>query len=183
MDVEIVLVPFELRPSMPEEGYQVSELEHAGHSDRVEKHIERIAERDGFPWVDPPFVPKTHRALSLGEIARDAGEEKHWTVHTAIFTAYFGEARDIGRPEVLLDIAEQHEIDPNVLERVWDEDAYGERLHQFRHVGIGLGIESTPAALICNELIIGSRPLRVFQEALERCLVTPENVEEVAAEQ
>jgi predicted DsbA family dithiol-disulfide isomerase len=181
--VELVLVPYELRPSMPDEGYQFSEFEASGHSDRVEDHVARLAARDGFPWVDPQFLPKTHLALSLGEMARDVGEEKHWEVHAAIFTAYFGEARDIGTSEVLLDIAAEHGIDTDGLQHVWDEDAYGERLHQFRHVGMGLGIESTPAALICNELIIGSRPLKVFKDSIERCLVTAENVEEVANEE
>jgi predicted DsbA family dithiol-disulfide isomerase len=48
-DVEFALAPFELRPDMPEEGYQMSELEAAGQSDRVEDHLVRIAQRDGFP--------------------------------------------------------------------------------------------------------------------------------------
>jgi predicted DsbA family dithiol-disulfide isomerase len=183
MDVEIVLVPFELRPSMPDEGYQYSEFAAAGHSDRTEDHIKRIAARDGFPWADPQFLPKTHLALSLGEIGRDEGEEEHWELHGAIFTAYFGYGRDIGTREVLLEIAAEHGIGAERVRKVWDEDAYGERLHEFRHVGMGLGIESTPAALICNELVIGSRPLKVFKDALERCLVTPENVEQVANEE
>jgi hypothetical protein len=47
-------------------------------------------------------------------------------------------------------------------------------------VGLHLGIDSTPAALICNELLIGSRPYAVFKDALDRCLITPENVQQVA---
>jgi hypothetical protein len=56
-----------------------------------------------------------------------------------------------------------------------------ERLHQFRHIGMHLGIESTPAALICNELLIGSRPYGVLKESVDRCLVTAENVEQEAS--
>ena len=95
----------------------MSELEAAGHSGHVEDHIERLAAKDGFPWHNPPFLPKTHRALTLGELARDRGEDAHWAMHQAIFTAYFGEMRDIGSEEVLLDIAAAHGFDgPGVTE-------------------------------------------------------------------
>ena len=167
---------------MPEEGYQMSELEAAGHSSHVEDHIERLAAKDGFPWHNPPFLPKTHRALTLGELARDRGEEAHWAMHKAIFTAYFGEMRDIGSEEVLLDIAGAHGFDGPAVQQAWEEDALGERLHQFRHVGMHMGIDSTPAALICNELLIGSRPYQVLRDAIDRCLVTADNIEEEAAE-
>jgi len=173
-----VLVPFELRPDMPEEGYQMSELEAAGHSDRVEDHIERLSAKDGFPWVNPAFLPKTHKALTLGELARDKGEDAHWRVHEAIFTAYMGEGRDIGKEDVLLEIAAEQGFDESVVKEALAEDAFAERLHEFRHIGTHLGIDATPAALICNELVIGSRPYRVLKESIDRCLVTADNIEE-----
>lgn len=181
MDVEIVLCPLELRPDMPDEGYAMSELESAGTSGRVEQHLFRLAERDGFPLVIPPFLPKTHLALVLGEVARDLGEEMHWRVHQAIFDAHFGHGADIGKREVLLGIAKELDLDASAVNEAWDTDSYGERLHQFRHVAMHLGIDSTPAALICNELLIGSRPYQVLQDAVDRCLVTPDNVEEEAS--
>jgi predicted DsbA family dithiol-disulfide isomerase len=166
---------------MPDEGYQMSELEAAGHSDRVEDHIERLAAKDGFPWHNPPFLPKTHRALTLGELGRDQGEEKHWAMHQAIFGAYFGQMLDIGKEDVLLEIAADQGIDSDVVKDAWETDALGERLHQFRHIGMHMGIDSTPAALICNELLIGSRPYQVLKDSIDRCLVTADNVEEEAA--
>jgi predicted DsbA family dithiol-disulfide isomerase len=183
MDVEIVLTPFELRPDMPEEGYQKSELEEAGHSDRVRDHLLGLAEREGFPMVIPPFLPKTHLALTLVEMARDQGEESHLKMHHAVFGAYFEHNRDIGSRDVLLGLASDHGMDTKQVVTAWDEDGYAERLHQFRHLAMHLGLESTPAALICNELLIGSRPYAVFRDAVDRCLVTPESVEEELADQ
>lgn len=159
----------------------MSELEAAGHSGRVEEHLLRIAARDGFPFMVPPFLPKTHLALSLGELARDAGPEKHWAMHRALFGAYFGEGRDIGSRDVLLEIAASEGFDAEEVRTAWDEDRYGERLHQFRHVAMHLGIDATPAALICNELLIGSRPYEVLRKSLDRCMVTAANAEEMAA--
>lgn len=173
-DVEFVLVPFELRPEMPEEGLQVSDLEAGGQSDRVHDHLKRIADRENITMQIPPFLPHTHKAHTLAEMSRDRGGAVHDTMHRALFSAYFAEGKDIGDAEVLLDLAEREGYDRDEVQRAWDEGTYDERLHQFRHVAMHLGLDATPAALICNELVIGSRPYEVLRDSLDRCLVHEE---------
>ncbi len=165
---DVVLVPFELRPDMPGEGMDLSEIG-TGHSDRVDDYLERTAAKEGFPFSQPKVLPNTHKALVLGEVARDLGDATHRVVHGAIFEAYFGRGHDIGSRDVLLEIAEEVGIEPRELENAWEQGTHDERLHQFRHVALHLGLDATPAALICNELFIGSRPAGVLREALERC--------------
>lgn len=181
-DVRWFLVPFELRPDMPNEGYQVSELEASGFGERVEEHLQRVARTDGFAMVNPPFLPKTHKALVLGEMARDQGDEVHRRAHAAIFAAYFAQGRDIGDSQVLREIAGDLGFSVADVDTAWESGSYDERLHQYRHVAMSLGLDSTPAALICNELLVGSRPYRVLADALERCMVTPDNIEQRAGE-
>jgi predicted DsbA family dithiol-disulfide isomerase len=176
-DVEMLLMPFELRPDMPAEGLQMSELEAIGSSDRVEEHLLRIAEQDGFPMQSPPFVPHTHKALVIGEMGRERGESAHWAIHHALFGAYFGEGLDIGDEEVLLEIAQSEGYSPEDVRQAWESGLFDEQLDQFRHVGLHLGIDATPAALICNELYIGSRPYKVFKDALQRCIAAAEEPE------
>ncbi|MBE0417010.1 MAG: DsbA family protein [Coriobacteriia bacterium] len=168
VDFDIFLVPFELRPTMPDEGIELSQDE-TGHSERVDEYLERAAKKEGFPLSQPSLLPKTHKALVLGEVARDLGDALHRRVHAAIFRAYFGEGKDIGSSEVLLGIAGEFGIEREELEKAWEEGTHDERLHQFRHIALHLGLDATPAALICNELFIGSRPAGVLREALERC--------------
>jgi len=177
-DVEFVLVPFELRPDMPDEGYQMSELEASGHSERVEEHLLRIAERDGFPMVIPPFLPKTHKAQVVAEMGRDRGQVAHRAIHHALFSAYFAEGKDIGDAQVVLALAEEEGYAREDVERAWREGTYGERLHEFRHLAMHLGLDATPAALICSELIIGARPYQVLKESLDRCLVHREALDD-----
>jgi predicted DsbA family dithiol-disulfide isomerase len=168
LEFDIFLVPFELRPAMSEEGLDLAEVG-TGHSERVDEYLERTAEKEGFAFSQPPFLPSTHRALVLGELARDQGDELHRTVHAAVFRAYFGDGLDIGSAEVLRGIAVEVGLAADELEQAWNEGTYDERLHQFRHVAMHLGLDATPAALICNELFIGSRPAGVLREALEKC--------------
>jgi predicted DsbA family dithiol-disulfide isomerase len=171
----VVDIPFELRPTIPEQG--ISASEHGlGHSDKVDEHLRRLAEREGVPFTVTDHVPKTHKAMVMAEVAREEGV--HGPVHRAIFEAYFGHGEDIGDETVLLRIATEHSIAPERVVEAWAEGAYEERLHAFYHLGLDLGVDSTPAALICNELLIGTRPYGVIRDAVQRCLVTSDNVAE-----
>ena len=176
-DAELVLVPFELRPDAPPEGLS-AKAEGLTHSERVEARLRELAAEAGAPMLDIDLVPNTHMAMTLGEFARDLGEETHRAVHAAIFGAYYGEGRDIGRREVLLDVATEQGLDAAEAGAALDDGRYDERLHEFVHLALHLGIDTTPSALICNELLIGSRPYGVLREAVQRCLITPQNIEE-----
>ncbi len=176
-EADLFLIPFELRPTLGPEGVPVSEIG-PGHSDKVLEHMHRMASEGGLTLVHPELVPSTHLALALGEFARDIGEEVHEAVHEAIFSAYSGRGEDIGDRDVLLGIAEGQGLDPAEVAAAFDEGRYDDRLHQFYHVALGLGISATPSALICNELLIGSRPYGVLAESLEHCIVNAQNVAE-----
>ncbi|GAB4278597.1 MAG: DsbA family oxidoreductase [Coriobacteriia bacterium] len=176
-DVEIVRVPFELRPDIPDAG--ISAREHGlEHSDKVEAHIQRVAAQEGLPYSPVDHIPKTHKAMVMAEVARDEGI--HPAVHKAIFRAYFGEGADIGSESVLLRIAEDEGLDTEEVVEAWSSGRYRERLHAFRHLADDLGVTATPAALICNELMIGSRPYGTIRDAVERCLLTEANIERAA---
>ena len=177
-EVEVVHVPFELRPDIPDEGIYASE-HGMGHSERVDAHLRRLAENDGVPLVFVDHIPKSHKAMLMAELARDAG--LYGPVHKGIFHAYFGEGQDIGDEGVLLRVASEAGLDPQDVEDMFANGTYEERLHAYRQLGVDLGVSSTPSALICNELMIGSRPYGVIRDAVERCLVTEENVETAAS--
>lgn len=170
-EVELFLVPFELRPEMPAEGLPISSVG-GHHSERVQEHMHRLAEEGGLELVFPDFVPNTHAALSLGEFARDLGPEAHEAVHEALFSAYSGRGLDIGSTEVVLDVARDLALDADEVAVALAEGRFDERLHQFYHLGLQIGITGTPAALICNQLLIGTRPYEVLQAALDGCLLT-----------
>ncbi|MDI6900756.1 MAG: DsbA family protein [Anaerosomatales bacterium] len=175
-DAEFALVPFELRPRIPREG--ISAAEHGlGHSERVERRMLELAEEAGLPMELRDHVPNTHRAMLMAELSRDLGWAQHWRTHMAIFRAYYGDGRDIGDDAVLLDVAEKSGLDPREVQASWDEGRYEERLHEFGHVALHLGVTATPSALICNELHIGSRPYGVLREAVQRCLITEQDLE------
>ncbi len=172
---DLFLIPYELHPHMSEEGVAVTTI--GTHSPRVVEHMRKMAAEASLPLVFPEFVPETHLALALGEYARDLGPEAHEAVHEAIFEAYSGRGENIGDIDVLVHIAEDHALDPQDVRRALETGDYDDRLHDFLHLALSMGVSATPSALICNELFIGTRPYRILEESLERCLVTPDKIE------
>jgi len=169
-DIELVLAPFELRPDMPKEGIKLAGQDQSGHSGRVEEYLIKSAAREGASMVLPDFLPNTHLAMGMAEIGRDAGDRVHKELHAAIFSAYFEAGLDIGDRGVLLDIGKRQGLDPAIIEEAWSAGEYDERLSQFRRLGATLGVDSTPAALVCNELLIGAQPYQIIKKAVGRCL-------------
>jgi predicted DsbA family dithiol-disulfide isomerase len=171
-------VPFELRESIPDGGWSAIERG-LRHSDHLEEFIVRQAREAGLPMLDPlpDDLPNTHRAIVMSEVARDDGAETYRRIHDGVFRAYYGEGLDIAKPEVLLDVARAGGLDVERVRRAWGTEKYEQRVHAMRHLALSLGISSTPASLICNELLIGSRPYRLLSESIERCLLTRMSVE------
>jgi len=166
-------VPFELRPDMPEEGISAAE-NGLGHSERVEAHLLELASAAGHPMVLPDLVPKTHRGMVMAEIARDAGPDVYEAVHEAIFSAHYGLGLDIGSPEVLLEIAAAQGLDQTAVTAAWQDGTYEERLHAFVHLAMELGVNTTPSALMCTQLVVGTRPYKVLAEVMKQCSAPPE---------
>lgn len=174
-EVELFLVPYELRPALPAEGVTREEAGHV-YSERVVRHMRAMAREGRLKLRFPKFVPNTHFALALSEYARDLGPEAHEAVHEAIFDAYDASGLDIGSEEVLLEIARTHSIAREDVAAAFREGRFDDRLERFRNLATSMGITGTPAALICNELFIGTRPYRVLEESLERCMVTEDKI-------
>lgn len=166
--VVLDFIPFELRPAMP--ARVDPEVVGATHSPRVEEYLDRVAAEEGIPLVHPDFVPNSHNALALAELARDAGPSYYESMHAAIFNAYLGEGRDISDRMVLSRIAEKEGFDSAQVRDVWDERLYDERLEALRNYAIQIGVGATPSAIVCDRLLIGSRPYGVLEQALAACL-------------
>lgn len=178
-DAIVLKVPFELRPDMPREGLSAA-AEGFAHSGKVDEYLVRTALQDGFGMRVMDYIPHTHDALVMGEVARDSRGDLHDTVHDAIFAAYFADGRDIGDRDILLDVASANGLDTEAVREAWETDSYEERLLGFSSVARMLGVTQIPAALVCNELVIGMRPYEVLKQALDRCVSTRRDAEEAA---
>jgi predicted DsbA family dithiol-disulfide isomerase len=165
--VVLDFIPFELRPGIL--ARTSPETMGATHSPRVEEYLDRVAAEEGTPLAHPDFVPNSHDALALAELARDAGPAYYESMQGAIFAAYLGAGRDISDRSVLTQIAAKEGFDSAQIARVWEERVYDERLAALRAYAIQIGVAATPSAIVCDRLLIGSRPYGVLEQALAAC--------------
>ena len=83
--------------------------------------------------------------------------------------AYWSEARNIGDPAVLRELAHEVGLPPDDVERVLDGDDYLERIEASTRSALSLGASGVPAWLLDERLlVVGAQPRDVFEQAFDR---------------
>jgi predicted DsbA family dithiol-disulfide isomerase len=115
LDVQISWLPFQLNPGMPREGMPRAEYRKAkfGSLERSRQLDARVSDEGRSEGIEFAFdrierTPNTVAAHKLIQAAQQVSLGNF--VVDALFRAYFEEARDIGDPQVLADIAAKHGV-------------------------------------------------------------------------
>jgi predicted DsbA family dithiol-disulfide isomerase len=114
---------------------------------------QRTASRMGFSLVRPDLVPRSRKAHELILHAKES--EIGRPTLDAIFTAYFLEGRDIGRIDVLVDIAQSVGLDLTESKAVLDVDRYGAQILRARQQALEVGVTSAPALVTPSATLQG----------------------------
>ena len=164
-DVEIELrwLPFQLNPDMPREGMPRAEYRKAkfGSEERSKQLDARVIAEGKSEGIDFAFdrierTPNTSAAHRLIAMAADQG-----AVVDALFRAYFEEARDIGDPKVLADIARQCGVDG------WPEKARD--VSELEEEVRALGISAVPTFIFERKLgVSGAYPAEQLAGAMRQ---------------
>ena len=160
-------LPFDLHPEYPPEGIPRSEL-HTRYGEPFHDRLQATFEAAGLAYNPPPdVVPNSRLALRLTELARDRG--LHDRAHDRLMEAYWAEARDIGDPGVLRELAADVGLDGEEVDRVIEGGDYLERVQASTREAQSLGINGIPAWIIDRRLLVlGAQPQQVFEQAFAR---------------
>ncbi len=114
------------------------------------------------------FLPNSRRALILSEYAENTSFFA--ALHLKIFKAYFEEGRDIGDPEVLVEIAESSGFSREEVEQAWQDASLNQQLQEIAAAAHQEGASGGVPTFIINEryIIVGAQPYSVFQETLQK---------------
>jgi predicted DsbA family dithiol-disulfide isomerase len=114
------------------------------------------------------FLPNSQRALILSEYAKKAGVFA--TLHLKIFKAHFEEGKDIGDPEVLIELAESSGLSRKEVEQAWQDVSLKQQLQEIATTAHKEGATGGVPTFIINERykIVGAQPYGVFQETLQK---------------
>jgi len=102
------------------------------------------------PWI----VPWSRKAHELAFHARQ--ENCFRQIHESLFHAYLIEGKDIGRVDVLTEIAGKAELDPREVKAILDVDRYRHDVEEARGQGIRDGAEGIPCLLWQGRVLHGN---------------------------
>jgi predicted DsbA family dithiol-disulfide isomerase len=144
--VTVERVPFELCPP------PAPLIDPAAEPWRARWSQARAAEPE-LELAAPRLVPWTRKAHELAAQARE--QQRFDAVHRALFEAFHLDGRDLGRVDVLLDIAARFEMDLSHTKAVLDVDRHTEAIEQARADAERLGVVGVPALRSGSRMLAG----------------------------
>jgi predicted DsbA family dithiol-disulfide isomerase len=173
--VKVEWVHFPLHPETPAAGQSLEELFRGRNVDRKAMHAQMKARMDaeGLPYGERTMTYNSRLAQELGKWAdtQPGGE----AFHDAMFRAYFVEARDISRPEVLVEIAEQVGLPRDAAAEVLEKRTFKAAVDADWKLSREYGITGVPTFVAGHRGVVGAQPYEVIER-----LVKQAKAEEVA---
>jgi predicted DsbA family dithiol-disulfide isomerase len=165
--VKVEWVHFPLHPDTPSEGRALADL-FAGRNVDLRAMYAQMKARmaaEGLPYGERTMTYNSRLAQELGKWAdtQPGGE----AIHDALFRAYFVEARDISRPDVLLEIAAGVGLSPAGAREVMERRTFKEAVDADWALSREYGITGVPTFVAGRYGVVGAQPYEAL-EALVR---------------
>ena len=175
-EVDLHMQPFELNPTMTQEGVDATEYltsKYGLSPEQFAANRARIVERgaaEGFTFGPRTHIWNTfdaHRLLFWAGAEGPRGSQR--ALKRALITAYHGRGRNPGAHDVLLELAGQVGLPVERAREVLERGAFAEEVRQAERFWQELGITGVPAVIINRKhLISGGQPHEVFEQALRQ---------------
>jgi predicted DsbA family dithiol-disulfide isomerase len=175
-EIELHLQPFELNPTMTDDGADVGEYLQSKYGlspEQLAVNRARIVERgasEGFSFGERTHIWNTfnaHRLLFFAGVEGPPGSQR--ALKRALLRAYHGEGRNPGAHDVLLDLAGQVGLPVERAREVLERGEFADEVRQAERFWQEVGIHSVPAIIIDRRhLISGGQPSAVFEQALRQ---------------
>jgi predicted DsbA family dithiol-disulfide isomerase len=166
--VRVKWIHFPLHPDTPQEGRSLADL-FAGRGYDVPKMQAQMRARmaaEGLPYGTRTMTYNSRLAQELGAWAdtQPGGE----AIHDALFRAYFVDAKNIGDPEVLVEIAASVGLPADKAREVIEKrthkaaiDADWEKSHRY-------GVTGVPTFVIGNNGVVGAQPYEALEALVKQ---------------
>jgi len=166
--VKVEWVHFPLHPETPAEGQSLEDLFKGRNVDRKAMHAQMKARMDaeGLPYGERTMTYNSRLSQELGKWAdtQPGGE----AFHDAMFRTYFVEARDISRPEVLLEIAERVGLPLDAAREVLEKRTFKEAVDRDWALSRRYGITGVPTFVAGDSGVVGAQPYEVLERLVKQ---------------
>ncbi|HEY5647439.1 MAG TPA: DsbA family oxidoreductase [Pseudomonadales bacterium] len=171
--VNVVWRAFQLYPGLPDEGMDREaflRLRYGGSGrppsrSGIEAEAARVSIQMRFDKIGR--MPNTFKGHRLLHRARADGVQH--ALADSLFSAYFEQGRDVGSDAVLVELAEQHGLDPQETARFLASDESGEEVQAELERAANIGISAVPCYLFAGAFALpGAQEPEVIAQVIER---------------
>lgn len=162
LEVEILFRPYELDPTIPSGGtdykdYMKSRFGSDQSRDRANQMRDALiayGKEEGIPFAFDKITrrPNSFNAHRLVRWAQ--GQELGAQAKEALFDAYFAKGLDIGDHEVLVTLAAQIGLDPNIVSDLLTSDADVDTVRQEQDLFRQMGISGVPTYIAHRQIAV-----------------------------
>ena len=161
-------VHFPLHPETPQEGRALTDLFSGRSPEQIEAQQAQM--RDLMEQEDLPYGKRTHTYNSrlAQEIGAWADTQKGGEVmHDALYTAYFVETKNIGNPDVLLEIVEANGLPVEDARKVLEERTFKDAVDEDWRKSRQYGVTGVPTFVAAGHGVVGAQPYETLEKFLE----------------
>lgn len=171
IDVDVEWLPFELNPEMPKEGmdrkvYRSLKFGSWERSQALDACTVLAGRADGiqFDYDRISRTPNTFAAHQVSWFAARKGRQR--AVVEGLLNGYFGQGRDIGTTEVLVDIATEAGLDPETVRRFLECGEGADAVRALEESSRLSGVQGVPQFDIDGTFITGAQRGKILRQAI-----------------
>ena len=163
----ITWLPFELHPEAPPEGISRDVYFGRERSERIQSHMQSIADSVGLTMKQRDVIINSRRALGAAEFARERGG--FGDMHRALFQAHWEGTGKLEDVDDLVRIGTSVGLDAVELRSAIEVDHYADVIDENRRLATSVGIDAIPAHIFGQRyLVMGAQPYEVLKEVVDR---------------
>jgi predicted DsbA family dithiol-disulfide isomerase len=164
-------VHFPLHPETPPEGRPLAEL-FAGRGydlDAMYTRMKGLMDAEGLPYGRRTHTYNSRLAQELGSWAET--QPGGGAIHDALFRAYFVDARNIGDPDVLLEVAQSVGLSDAAARQVLAQRSFKTAVDQDWARSAQLGVTGVPTFVAQGYGVVGAQPYETLERLMQQAEV------------
>jgi predicted DsbA family dithiol-disulfide isomerase len=167
-DIEPVLVHFPLHPDTPLEGREMAGwyAQRGLDPEAMYQRMKGLMDAEGLPYGKRTHSYNSRLAQELGKWADT--QPGGGAIHDKLYRAYFVDARNIGGPDVLVEIAESVGLDGKEARRIIDERVFKPEIDADWQKSAAYGVTGVPTFVAARYGVVGAQPYEALVQLVER---------------
>jgi predicted DsbA family dithiol-disulfide isomerase len=167
-DIEPVLVHFPLHPDTPVEGREMAGFyaQRGLDPEAMYQRMKTLMDAEGLPYGRRTHTYNSRLAQELGKWADT--QPGGGAIHDKLYRAYFVDARNIGDPDILVEIAESVGLDGKEARRIIDERVFKDEIDADWQKSASYGVTGVPTFVAARYGVVGAQPYEALAQLVEK---------------